>query len=926
MIQMRHIQRAALLVLFVLFFLVITLAVLSVYIPRILESDILPRIAEAAGIEDLSAGVRHIGFHGADIGPVHIGNTPQTTRILDSIQLRYSPSTLYTKRIESVVLKGILLSCEYRDGEFFIQGFDLRKISGILRNKNAGSESTERAPPLSIGRIGIEQATISFKWEGRQIRLPISLEIIPVSPTWQAIDLRLQLYPRDQILYLSAAIDLNKRTTQLTFNAKEVHPEVFSDFTGIIPGLTASGSVDAEGSIQIGFDPIQVRDSLVSIRVRNGNIDYNTVRLKTGLSGEEDRPFHVTFSGKGQDWKLSALDIAAISPIPFHIPQITSTITFSDKGLEQAGDGVLIISPLKNGIWDPLRITEPILLPIHHSAAYSEDKKWSFSLLSNKKDSTSPSDKRIHLTWGNMSITSVHPQFAVSATGKTDGAEGKYSLTLTGIETMEDDTSITIPRLTVNGLGGLSRLSSLTREDLTFKILAKDIKMTAKSTEIHLPQVLMDGRYSGQNGSDVTLKGDLSFSDTTVSDSAYGALIENIKGAIPLAWPIHRPGEKGKISVDRIRWQNLDIGTITAAIQQNQGGFLLDGEHASALFPGLTVGIKSETTLWGDDHPMAGIHCDVVQYHLPSDLAFDRTFPAGGGVKLTGTVDASLKIHLKGAAVTGTLKGKFTDGSLRLKEKNVMIEGIQMGVLFPDLPNLRSAPKQLLRFEKATFGALNTAEGQIDFQVESADSLFIEYSSLKWGGGSLYTHALRIRPGDRDYDLTVYCDRLNLAQLLEQIGSVKAEGSGTVNGRIPIHYSNGKLHFRDGFLYSTPGDGGKIRLTKTEILTAGIPPNTSQYTQLDLAREALKDYDYQWVKLNLETREDILLMGMQLDGKPANPLPFIYKKELGGFARIEAGGEASNFQGIRLDVNFKAPLDKILHYGGTLKDAFGGSQ
>ena len=100
----------------------------------------------------------------------------------------------------------------------------------------------------------------------------------------------------------------------------------------------------------------------------------------------------------------------------------------------------------------------------------------------------------------------------------------------------------------------------------------------------------------------------------------------------------------------------------------------------------------------------------------------------------------------------------------------------------------------------------------------------------------------------------------------------------------------------------------------TEILTAGIPPGTPQYIQMELAREALKDYDYSWAKLNLTTEGEEFLLRLQFDGKPAKLLPFVYKKEIGGFVKVEAGGPGSRFQGIRLDVNFRLPLNKLMQY------------
>jgi hypothetical protein len=149
--------------------------------------------------------------------------------------------------------------------------------------------------------------------------------------------------------------------------------------------------------------------------------------------------------------------------------------------------------------------------------------------------------------------------------------------------------------------------------------------------------------------------------------------------------------------------------------------------------------------------------------------------------------------------------------------------------------------------------------------------------------------SLRITAGKQDYNMTLYCQRLELSRILEQLGSVNARGTGTVNGRIPIAYSSGVIRFDDGFLFSTPGETGRIQLSGTEVLTRGIPAGTPQFAQVDLAREALKDYAYSWAKLGLASEGEDFVMRLQFDGKPANPLPFIYKKEIGSFIRVEAG-------------------------------------
>jgi hypothetical protein len=150
------------------------------------------------------------------------------------------------------------------------------------------------------------------------------------------------------------------------------------------------------------------------------------------------------------------------------------------------------------------------------------------------------------------------------------------------------------------------------------------------------------------------------------------------------------------------------------------------------------------------------------------------------------------------------------------------------------------------------------------------------------------------------------------------MGAFHAEGEGSLSGRIPVVYSGGNISFDKGFLFSTPGKGGRVMIKNTQNLTAGIPMDTPEFGQLDLAREALKDFDYQWAKLELNTSGDTLFMKMELDGKPAGLLPFEYKKEVGSFVRVDASSPGSRFQGIKLNVNLKLPFNQVLKFGNKL--------
>jgi hypothetical protein len=231
---------------------------------------------------------------------------------------------------------------------------------------------------------------------------------------------------------------------------------------------------------------------------------------------------------------------------------------------------------------------------------------------------------------------------------------------------------------------------------------------------------------------------------------------------------------------------------------------------------------------------------------------------------------------------------------------------------------MESVPGQQLTIDSIDLNKIRINDVKVRFSLEDARFLLIENIRFKWCNGLVSSESIRIPQKNNAYALTLYCDRLELTQLLKQMGAFNSEGSGTLNGRIPVIYSDGNISFDNGFLFSTPGSGGKVMIQNTGRITAGIPMNSPQFTQLDLAQEALKDFDYNWAKLIFNTFEDTLSVNMELDGKPSNLLPFEFKKELGGFVRVNASSPGSRFQGIKLDVNLKLPFNDVMKFGNNL--------
>jgi hypothetical protein len=109
-------------------------------------------------------------------------------------------------------------------------------------------------------------------------------------------------------------------------------------------------------------------------------------------------------------------------------------------------------------------------------------------------------------------------------------------------------------------------------------------------------------------------------------------------------------------------------------------------------------------------------------------------------------------------------------------------------------------------------------------------------------------------------------------------------------------------------------------------LKAGIPKDTPQYSQLDFAGEALKNFQYNWAKLRLHSQGEELLLEISLDGQPAQPIPFRYNSRLGSFSRLEVGETDGIIHPILLDLNLRLPFQQILEYGGGIKKLYEMSQ
>ena len=393
-----------------------------------------------------------------------------------------------------------------------------------------------------------------------------------------------------------------------------------------------------------------------------------------------------------------------------------------------------------------------------------------------------------------------------------------------------------------------------------------------------------------------------------IEDPKQNLSIRGIDVKMPFGLPIMDTQPVGTFRAKALRWHTYEKGRVKGDLVQTKGRLEINARYSSQLRPGLQMDVNGWIGQAG-----GRLAVEIPPYQPEKEIDLGQFVSSAAGFSAKGSLAGTGDFKIEPDGLKGSALITITNASLSQKDDALSIEGVSASLLMPQLPDLRSAPRQPLSADHIQLGEISAHDFNAFFQIEPPGTLFIEKADVQWCNGGIHTQSIRLHPDKQDIELTLFANQLNLAQVLEQLGVTEGEGEGAVNGRIPLRLHEGMPIFDNGFLYSTPGQGGTIHLRDTNSLLQGMPREAPQFIQLDIATEALKDYTYDWARLSLNSENDILKVGLKLKGKPNKLLPFTYDKETEQFRRIN-GEPIAEFQEIGFDLNFSSSLSQILQY------------
>lgn len=402
----------------------------------------------------------------------------------------------------------------------------------------------------------------------------------------------------------------------------------------------------------------------------------------------------------------------------------------------------------------------------------------------------------------------------------------------------------------------------------------------------------------------------------SVSIPSRGLSAQGISARMPLSFP--DATGSGRFSVENVVYDNrLHLG-VTGNIHRT-GPAALDFDGVIQMPDAADLSLAFSGNAGMAQGPVMRIDVASERFRF-SPFRFEKLLP-----EAAWSADYDLDMTAKGSFLLENNQMKtgaeltIHGGTLTLPDMDITATGIRGSLAVKDLADLASFPGQVLTIDEIKAADFVFSDADIRFTLEEEHHLVIENIRLNWCNGVVSTESVRFPSADGSVFVTVYCDRIALDELLEQLGGFHSRGEGTLNGRIPVRFKDGDISFNNGFLFSTPGQGGRIIINNPGKLLAGIPVGSPEFVQLDLAAEALKDFEYTWAKLAFNTDKDTLTVNMELDGKPGRVLPFEYKKEVGAFVRVDAQSPGSHFQGITLDVNLHLPFNQVMQFGNKIQ-------
>ena len=176
-------------------------------------------------------------------------------------------------------------------------------------------------------------------------------------------------------------------------------------------------------------------------------------------------------------------------------------------------------------------------------------------------------------------------------------------------------------------------------------------------------------------------------------------------------------------------------------------------------------------------------------------------------------------------------------------------------------------------------------------------AILVTEAAARSCGGQVNLYSLFLDPKSLNTGFTLFLDDVNAGEALTHLNGFSGEASGRLHGKVKLFVREGgkALRLNDAFLYSTPGETGKLKMAEPQTVTDNLAMAGIDQSTQDNVANALTDLDYSVLRFDLK----------RLEGKNAT---------LG--VRIEGSATRGELTvPVNLNLNVNGELEQIINTG-----------
>lgn len=861
------------------------------FMPFCIERCVLPDFFLKAGINEYKTEIFYIDPYGLNFS-LTLFEKDKTLLLIPDARLEWSSIFSSTSRADLITIYEPEIRLEIKNGKLQLPVF----LQNIQESESASNGSKPFSPlilPFKTG--GIKVVNAKFLINDHKISSSLNLnphfieaknnggfKLSEVETSLNGVYKGNELKAGAYISFLKDKINLNADLYEFPLNL--IHNLPFS----LIPDKAEiRGNLRARLEAGFSTSPFRVYEYDFQVFAHEFSFEQeNTEIILASDSGDHKQIFFL--SGKGEKFFYRIENLAFAGPVNADI-ELSGNVTLADgvnsfKVLEALNTLYFKVNsvPLFKNITGSSIKLKPLIARIDSKLTLDRENNWQFNIERQKIDKGKWIDANVN---GDIELVTGVAEIEVKGGGSLNNGEIEYVLRMPDMRLSSSQINSRFNSLSVKG-------------DIIYD-------WQSKRNRINNSFSLNNGRVVYPD-KELAAKGiDLAF---------------DFKGLLKDSEPI----EIGSLNVKSIKYKGLETGSFKTSIKYSQNGLTADGKFKTPFIadsfigtslvyktptggeePEITISAKLEPSFLNLD-PVKEVFLPLVPWDLKGRVGFEAVFKSKG----CETV-ARANLDLSGLYAFN-------------EDLDLKMDGAELKIRFSDLLSFTTPSYQRFSFTNLETGKVKIRNGDIFFRLDGINDLTMEKMSVNWCGGTVYGSDIHIRPGREEYSATLFCHQLQFAEILNLFNSVTAHGKGTLNGRLPVLFSNGRFEVENGLLMSSPGEGGNVQITGSQMFQSSLASSgiNSSSAYLDFAMQSLGNFNYDWARLDINSEQETLGIKMKLKGKSAKPLSFKYDRR-GNIVRYDPG-ENKRGQGIThplmLEVNFSIPFNKLFRYGMKWKE------